>query len=69
MAIDDDALDKVVERWHSTRDPDEFGYLCAAALSLLVRCVLAPILDVADTAGIDLRTGLREAADNARNTL
>ena len=69
QAGDDDALDKVVERWHSTRDPDEFGYLCAATLSLLVRCVLAPILDATDTAGIDLRTGLREAADHARNTL
>ena len=59
----------MVERWHGTRDPDEFGYLRAAALSFAGAVCARPILDVADTAGIDLRTGLREAADNARNTL
>lgn len=68
-AGDNDATDQVGAKWASTNDPDYFGYLCAAALSLMVRNVLAPTLDVADQLGVDLRTGLQRANDHAHRTL
>lgn len=38
-------------------------------LSLLVRHVLGPTLDVTDQLGVDLRRGLRDAAANAEANL
>lgn len=68
-AGDDDATDKVGADWATQHDPDYFGYLSAAALSLLTRNILAPVLDVAEARGVDLRAGLREAAAAAEETL
>ena len=68
-AGDDQATDQVALRWSSTLDPDYFGYVAAGALSLLVRHVLGPTLDVTDQLGVDLRRGLRDAAANAEANL
>ena len=68
-AGDDDATDKVSERWVAAHDPDYFGYLAAATLSLLVRNVLAPTLDAAEAVGLHLRDGLRAAASQAESEL
>ncbi|MCB0931647.1 MAG: hypothetical protein KDB71_07075 [Mycobacterium sp.] len=70
-AGDDAATDRVAIRWTNRADitPDYFGYLAATALSLTVRHVLAPTLDAVAAAGVDLRPGLRAAADDARRDL
>ncbi|CAM3224668.1 hypothetical protein [Tsukamurella hominis] len=68
-AGDDEATDRVAEKWVTATDPQYYSYLAAAALSLTVRHVLAPSLDVAQRAGIDLRAGLRRAAAYARRDL
>lgn len=64
-AGDDDATDKVSTEWVGRLDPDYFGYVAAGALSLLVRNILGPVLEVTDRLGVDLRQGLRAAAENA----
>ena len=47
-AGDDAELDRIGIKWTSALDPDTFGMVAAGALSLLVRCILAPTLDVID---------------------
>jgi len=68
-AGDDAATDAVGARWAARHDPDYFGYLAAAALSLTTRNILAPTLDVAAELGVDLRPGLRRACDDALRDL
>ena len=68
-AGDDEATDKVSNRWVTEHDPDYFGFLAAAALSLMTRCILGPILEVTDEMGVNLRDGLNNAANNAESTL
>ncbi|BBY42185.1 hypothetical protein [Mycolicibacterium celeriflavum] len=68
-AGNDTATDQVSIKWASTHDPDYFGYLCAAALSLMTRHVLAPTLDVTAQLGTDLRPGLHQASDDAHRDL
>jgi hypothetical protein len=68
-AGDDAATDAVGARWAASHEPTYFGYLCAAALSLTVRHVLAPTLDVAAEVGVDLRPGLQRACDDALRDL
>lgn len=65
-AGDDDATDRVAERWVAALDPQYYSYVSTAALSLLVRNVLGPVLDAAEAAGLPLRAGLRRAATEAR---
>lgn len=64
-AGDDDATDEVSTEWVTAHDPEYFGYLAAAALSLMTRCILGPILEVTDAMGVNLRAGLQDSADNA----
>ncbi|CAJ1505688.1 hypothetical protein [[Mycobacterium] burgundiense] len=68
-AGDDAATDQVAIRWSGTHDPDYFGYLAAAALSLITRNILAPVLDAAAAVGLDLRPGLNRASDDAHRDL
>lgn len=68
-AGDDDATDQAGAKWASTNSPDYFGYLCSAALSLMVRNILAPTLDVAAGLGVDLRPGLKSACADALRDL
>ena len=68
-AGDDAATDRVATEWSNNNAPAYFGYLCAAALSLTIRNVLAPVLEVTDQLGIDLRTGLKRCAADARRDL
>lgn len=68
-AGDDAATDRVAEKWVGRTDPQYFGYLSSAALSLLTRCILGPTLDACEAAGIRLRAGLIDARDNAHRTL
>lgn len=68
-AGDDDATDQVGAKWAMTNNPDYFGYLCSAALSLMVRNILAPTLDVAAELGVDLRPGLKSACTDALRDL
>lgn len=68
-AGDDDATDVVGAKWAMSNSPDYFGYLSAAALSLLVRNILAPTLDVAAELGVNLRPGLRSACADALRDL
>ncbi|BBZ04890.1 hypothetical protein MCHIJ_43270 [Mycolicibacterium chitae] len=68
-AGDDDATDEVAIKWSGTHDPDYFGYLAASALSLMTRCILAPTLDAAAAAGVDLRPGLKRASADAHRNL
>lgn len=68
-AGNDDATDAVAIRWTTRCDPDYFGYLTAAALSLMTRNILAPILDVTDELGVNLRAGLRNASNDAHRDL
>ena len=68
-AGDDDATDRVSVEWLSRHDPEYFGYIATAALSLTVRCILGPVLEACDAAGLHLRPGLLDARDNAHRTL
>ncbi len=68
-AGDDDATDQACVKWVTATEPDYFGYLCTAALSLMVRNILAPTLDVAAELGVDLRPGLKRACDDALRDL
>ncbi|GAB3228713.1 hypothetical protein [Mycolicibacterium hippocampi] len=68
-AGDDAKTDAVAAQWLDRIGPDQFGYVAASALSMMTRHVLAPVLDVAERQGIDLRSGLRDAYANAMSTL
>lgn len=68
-AGDDDATDRVAIDWASRFDPDYFGYVAAAALSLTVRNILAPALDAAAAVGLNLRSGLKRATADAKRDL
>lgn len=68
-AGDDDATDRVGEKWVASHDPAYYGYLCAAALSLMTRNVLAPCLEAAAAVGLDLRAGLRKCATESLQEL
>jgi hypothetical protein len=68
-AGDNNATDQVGAKWAGAHEPDYFGYLCSAALSLMTRCILAPTLDVAAELGVDLRPGLRKSCDDALRDL
>lgn len=68
-AGDDTATDQVGAKWATTNEPDYFGYLSAAALSLMVRNILAPTLDVAKELGVDLRPGLKKSCADALRDL
>lgn len=61
-AGDDRQLDAIGCRWSREVDPDYLGYVSAGALSLMVRCVVAPLLEAVDTLRPDLevRTMLAE---------
>lgn len=70
-AGNDSAVDAVGVEWVECLDSDSMGYTAAAALSLITRCVLAPILDVLDEVApqFDFRAKLAEGRDNAIETL
>jgi hypothetical protein len=68
-AGDNTATDRVGAQWAAAHEPDYFGYLCSAALSLMTRCILAPTLDAAAELGVDLRPGLRKSCDDALRDL
>ncbi|WP_280246345.1 hypothetical protein [Nocardia abscessus] len=71
VAGDDAAVDRVSVEWLESVDEDEMGYLSAAALSLTVRCVVAPLLEVIETAmpEIGIRRKLAESRDQAEQEL
>ena len=65
-AGDDPKTDEIWERWLTSRSVDEFHYLIAAALPMLLSNVLAPALDVAkEVTGHDFRAKLGELATEA----
>lgn len=68
-AGDDEATDRVSAEWVNRLGPATFGYVAAAALSLTVRNILGPTLDVCAAVGADLRPGLKSAAADARRDL
>lgn len=68
-AGDDEATDRVSTEWVTRLGPATFGYVAAAALSLTVRNILGPTLDVCAAVGADLRPGLKSAAADARRDL
>ena len=68
-AGDDDATDRVSGEWVARLGPTTFGYVAAAALSLTVRNILGPTLDACAAIGVDLRPGLKSAADDAHRDL
>ncbi|MGW3542048.1 hypothetical protein ACWDNI_16095 [Nocardia niigatensis] len=67
----DAELDAVVEQWADSHDPDEFGYIAAGALSMLVRCIVEPMLQVIDEVlpAANFRGELIESRDHAERTL
>lgn len=71
VAGDDDAVDRVVREFMAGRSADEIGYVTAAALSLMTRHVVAPMLEVmkAVLPQFAFRSKLAEARDHAEETL
>lgn len=59
---DEDAVDAVVTETLTRVGVDGFGYVAAAALSVMVKEILAPTLVITDKIGIDLRTMLHSMA-------
>lgn len=70
-AGDDATVDAVALELLNEHDADTVGYVNAAALSLMVRCVIAPMLETIDrlAPNLDFRAKLAEARDNAIETL
>ncbi|MBF6213822.1 hypothetical protein IU487_22660 [Nocardia puris] len=70
-AGDNTETDRIAAEWVDRLDPDAFGYTAAGALSLMTRCVLAPLLEVLDAAlpHIGFRAKLAESRDHAETTL
>nr|WP_141215419.1 hypothetical protein [Rhodococcus sp. 15-649-1-2] len=70
-AGNDDDVDAVALDFMRRHDVDAVGYVNAAALSLIVRCVIAPMLETIDqlAPGLDFRGKLAESRDNAIETL
>lgn len=70
-AGDRDELDRIGAEWAGSHDPDYFGYVAAGALSLMVRCVLEPVLEVLDGVmpAARFREKLAESRDHAEGTL
>lgn len=68
---DDAELDRIAREWITRNDPRYFGYLAAAALSLITRNVLEPSLQVLDEAlpHIKFREFLADARDNTERDL
>jgi hypothetical protein len=66
-AGDNAAVDAVAIEFMHDRDADEIGYVTAAAMSLITRHVLAPVLDVLDEVAptLGFRAKLAESRDNA----
>lgn len=68
-------LEAVTARHLTEAGTSGFGYVAAAALSILARQVLDPVLQVTDALhagghlGHDMRAGLADAARNARESL
>lgn len=70
-AGNDAELDRIGMEWTTRLDPDDFGYTAAAALSLMARNIVAPMLEVFDEAlpNIKFRSKLAECRDEAEKTL
>ncbi|WP_152530449.1 hypothetical protein [Rhodococcus sp. JG-3] len=70
-AGNDEAVDAVAEEWVNRLDPDAMGYTSAAALSLLTRNVLAPMLDLFDQLlpDLDFRATLAKCRDDTIEAL
>ncbi|MEH6794021.1 MAG: hypothetical protein V7694_07770 [Rhodococcus sp. (in: high G+C Gram-positive bacteria)] len=70
-AGNDDAVDAVALDLMRRNNVDAVGYINAAALSLIVRCVIAPMLETIDklAPNLDFRGKLAESRDNAIETL
>ncbi|WP_051756043.1 hypothetical protein [Nocardia sp. NRRL WC-3656] len=64
-AGDDAEVDRICAEWAARLDPDAMGYTSAAALSLLTRNVLAPLIDVLEVAtpGVEYRAKLAECRE------
>ncbi|WP_328410338.1 hypothetical protein [Nocardia sp. NBC_00403] len=71
VAGDNKELNRLVAAWLESVDADNAGLISATTLSLMVRNVVAPLLDVLATVApeIDLRAKLRESRDYAQATL
>lgn len=59
---DEHEVDRVVTKTIDKVGVDGFGYVAAAALSIMTKEILAPTLVVTDKVGIDLRTMLAKIA-------
>ncbi|MGV9331060.1 hypothetical protein [Nocardia sp. NPDC003726] len=70
-AGDHEAVERVCEQYLETVDPDICGFVAAAALSLSTHNVVAPLLDVIETAmpELNIRDKLRESHEHAVQTL
>lgn len=70
-AGDDAAINALTIEWVESLDPDSMGYTTAAAIPLLARNIIAPMLDVLDriAPSLKFRAKLVEARDHARETL
>lgn len=62
---DIDELDRLAEATLIKVGPEAFGYVAAMASKMMAEFVVAPMLEVGDAAGVDLRPGLIDARDNA----
>ncbi|MFI9537472.1 hypothetical protein ACIG56_30045 [Nocardia fusca] len=71
VAGNDAELDRIGMEWTARTDPDDFGYTTAAALSLMTRHILAPLLDVLDEVmpKAGFRAKLAESRDEAERNL
>ncbi|WP_434158793.1 hypothetical protein C5142_18215 [Rhodococcus sp. BGS-1C] len=70
-AGDDDAINALTLEWVEKLDADSMGYTTAAAIPLLARNIIAPMLEVLEVAApqFNFRAKLIESRDHARETL
>ncbi|WP_067566374.1 hypothetical protein [Nocardia acidivorans] len=68
---DNAELDRICNEWADDHDPVEFGLIAGAALTLMARCIIEPLLQLLDELrpGNDTRAKLAESRDHAERTL
>lgn len=66
---DPKALDEIASRHIEETGVEGFGYVAAAALMILARDLMQPILECTDAAGMPLRNGIAKAAAQANADL
>jgi len=60
---DDEAMDQINRDALIESGSSGFGYVAVCALRVMVEHILGPVLEAAEAAGVEMRSGLQDMAD------